>query len=166
MKTADIFPQLKALLPTSVLELSETKPDSFIKIEGTAIREIATLLRDRFGFETLSCISGTDHPTLPALSVTYHFASYQHKSIVALKAFVPRQDNVYLPSLVSLFTGADWLERETYDMLGIVFTDHPDHRRILMPEDWTGFPLRKDFETPDYYNGMPVPLSFEPGGNA
>ena len=100
--------------------------------------------------------------------MVYHFASYQHKTIVALKAYLPRQEGASIPSLVSLFIAADWLERETYDMFGIQFTEHPDHRRILMPEDWTGFPLRKDFVTPDYYNSMPVPLSFDPivGGNA
>jgi len=61
-----------------------------------------------------------------------------------------------VPSLVSLYKSADWHERETYDMYGINFTDHPDLRRILLPEDWPGYPMRKDYEFPDEYQGIPL----------
>lgn len=167
MTHTQVFDSLKALLPASVMEFvvqksdANIKTDGFIKIDGAAIVEIATLLRDRLGFETLSCISGTDHPSIPAFSVTYHFASYQHRQMIALKAFTARTETDELPSLSALFKAANWLERETYDMFGIRFSNHPDLRRILCPEDWIGFPLRKDYKAPDYYQGMPIPLSFD-----
>ena len=160
-----VFEKLHVLLPTAQLELVESKPDGLIKFDGQAIVDVALMLRDRLGFETLSCISGCDHPAISALSVTYHFASYQHRFIVALRAYLSKSvENPEVPSLCSLFKAANWLERETFDMVGIRFRDHPDMRRILLPEDWTGYPLRKDYQTPDYYNGMPVPLAFDVEG--
>lgn len=161
MNTESLYHDLKLLLPQSIVEHVATKPHSFIKIDGNAIVDIAILIRDKFGFESLNCISGTDHPKDACISVTYHFASYQKRTIIALKAFVSRDGTPSLPSITSLFKAANWLERETYDMLGVEFKSHPDHRRILMPDDWEGFPLRKDYATPDYYNGMPVPLYFD-----
>ena len=160
MNLQSVFEKLHILLPTAQLELVDSKPDGLIKFEGQALVDLATMLRDRLGFESLACISGCDHPTIPALSATYHFASYQHRTIVALRAYFPRT-NPEIPSLCGLFKAANWLERETFDMIGIHFKDHPDLRRILLPDDWSGYPLRKDYQTPDYYNGMPVPLSFD-----
>jgi len=66
------------------------------------------------------------------------------------------RENPSVISLVSLWKAADWHERETYDMYGIVYQDHPDLRRILLPEDWPGYPMRKDYEFPDEYQGIPL----------
>ena len=62
-----------------------------------------------------------------------------------------------IPSIAEIWRTADWHEREAYDLFGIKFSNHPDLKRILLPEDWEGHPLRKDYKTPEYYNGMPVP---------
>ena len=70
---------------------------------------------------------------------------------VRLKVFVPREGNPSIPSLYGLFRGADWQERETFDMYGISFEGHPHPKRLLMPEDWKGYPLRKDYVQPDFY---------------
>ena len=157
----EIHQKLQNRFPSAVLERADTKPDPYLKIDAAQIHDVVKFLRDELQFETLGSLGGIDYPKLPAYCVAYHPVSYTHKMHLCLKVFLPREDGVSVRSIADLFKAADWLERETYDMFGIHFTGHPDHRRILMPNDWEGYPLRKDFQTPDYYNGMPVPLSFE-----
>ena len=70
---------------------------------------------------------------------------------VRLKVFLARDGKLTVPSLYSLFRGADWQERETFDMYGVNFKGHPHPKRLLMPEDWKGWPLRKDYVQPDFY---------------
>ena len=70
---------------------------------------------------------------------------------VRLKVFLDRDGDLTVPSLYSLFRGADWQERETFDMYGVKFKGHPHPKRLLMPEDWKGWPLRKDYVQPDFY---------------
>ncbi len=70
---------------------------------------------------------------------------------VRLKVFLARDGDLTIPSLYGLFRGADWQERETFDMFGIQFEGHPHPKRLLMPEDWKGYPLRKDYVQPDFY---------------
>ena len=70
---------------------------------------------------------------------------------VRLKVFLSRDGDLTIPSLYPLYRGADWPERETFDMFGIGFEGHPQPKRLLMPEDWQGFPLRKDYVQPDFY---------------
>jgi NADH-quinone oxidoreductase subunit C len=76
--------------------------------------------------------------------VVYHLYSIKYKEMIRLKVTVDEKD-MSVQSLVPVWAGANWHERECYDMFGITFTGHPDHRRILMPDDWEGFPLRKDY---------------------
>lgn len=174
MNFGEVYQSLLAKFPSAILERAEPKPDPFIKVDPKSIGPILTFLRSELKFESLACISGVDYPAENQLAVVYHMASYQHKLVLALKAFLPRTGTASMPSVTSLFKSANWLERETYDMYGVQFDGHPDLRRILLPEDWVGYPLRKDYVTPDYYNGMPVPLEFSvpqtsdspPKGNA
>lgn len=157
----DIHEKLKAKFPTGILEKLDTKPDPTLKVDPKQLHAIVAYLKSDLEFQTITCVSGMDYPKLPALAVAYHFHSYTHKLIVGLKAYLPRDGKASIQSLCDLYKGANWLERETYDMFGIQFEGHPDPRRVLMPLDWEGFPLLKDFQTPDFYNGMPVPLFFE-----
>lgn len=157
----EVFQKLQTKYPAAVLEKGDTKPEPFIKVSPEAIHDLILFLRDELHFETLGDLCGVDYPALPALCVVYHPVSYTHKMSVRLKAFLPRTEAPTIASITDIFKAANWLEREAYDMFGIRFTGHPELRRILMPEDWVGYPLRKDFVTPDYYNGMPVPLYFE-----
>ncbi|MBI1248317.1 NADH-quinone oxidoreductase subunit C [bacterium] len=96
----------------------------------------------------------------PHLEVVYHLSSIQHKTTGVLKVLLPRwKDNVEgqppeLPSVSGVWTTADWHEREVYDLSGVDFRGHPNLRRILCPEDWVGFPLRKDYQMPLEYHGI------------
>ncbi|MFA6542090.1 MAG: NADH-quinone oxidoreductase subunit C, partial [Bacteroidota bacterium] len=90
------------------------------------------------------------------LGVTYHLYSMVHRHKFVLKVEVPT-DAPNIPSVESVWKTANWHEREAFDMYGIQFSGHPDLRRILLPDDWEGYPLRKDYEVPEFYNGMRVP---------
>jgi NADH-quinone oxidoreductase subunit C len=164
MTLDDIHQKLQARFPTGVLEKLDTKPDPSLKVDPKQLHDLVRFLKEELEFQTITCITGLDYPKLPAYAVLYHFHSYTHKTIVGLKAYLPREEGVTLRTITDLYKGANWLEREVYDMFGIQFEGHPDPRRVLMPLDWEGYPLRKDFQTPDFYNGMPVPLFFEDKG--
>ncbi len=158
----DVENQIKSQFPDAILERQELKPDPALKIAPEKIHAVIQFLKEKCNFETLSNVSGVDYPAVPALCVAYHPFSFKHKLTVCLKVYLPREGTPKIKSVTDLFKGANWMERETYDLFGVIFEGHPDMRRILMPNDWQGFPMRKDYETPDYYNGMPVPLYFEP----
>ena len=93
-------------------------------------------------FDHLSCITGVDF--MEHLQIIYHLYSYEKKFWVVLKVNVQEEDP-HVPTVVAVWPVANWLERETYDLVGIFFDGHPDLRRILLPESWKGYPLRKDY---------------------
>jgi NADH-quinone oxidoreductase subunit C len=107
-------------------------------------------------FDMLSCITGVDNGVESAtLEVIYHMYSIPFNHPLALKVVIPRQDPE-VESLCSVWKSANWMEREVYDMFGIRFRNHPDLRRILMPADWKGYPLRKDYQHEEYYRGVKI----------
>jgi len=107
-------------------------------------------------FDMLSCITGVDNgPDTGTMEVIYQLYSIPFNQSLALKVLVPRE-NPELESITSIWKTANWLEREVYDMFGIQFMNHPDLRRILMPADWKGFPLRKDYKHDEYYHGVKI----------
>lgn len=89
------------------------------------------------------------------LNLVYHLYSYQHRHTLVLKCAVPLEEPE-LPSCVPVWPAANWYEREAYDLFGVRFSGHPDLRRLLLPEDWPGHPMRKDWKEPPSYNGMPT----------
>lgn len=107
-------------------------------------------------FDMLSCITGVDNgPEAGTMEVIYHLYSIPFNHSVAVKVILPRE-NPEVDSVVSIWKAANWLEREVFDMFGIVFKNHPDLRRILMPADWKGYPLRKDYKHEEYYRGVKI----------
>ena len=119
--------------------------------------EIAKLLKDNpdFYFDSLQCNTGFDLGE-GLLESRYNFHSMKHLHCVEIRIRVSAE-KPNIPSVESLWRVADWFERETYDMFGINFTGHSDLRRILLPEDWEGWPLRKDYEEQETYHGIVVP---------
>jgi NADH-quinone oxidoreductase subunit C len=110
-------------------------------------------------FDYLSCITGIDNgPEKGTMEVLYHFYSIPFDHHFILRIEIRRDVNALdeIPSLTEIWKTADWHEREIYDMLGIKFSGHPDLRRILLPADWEGFPLRKDYKEQEYYHGIKV----------
>ncbi|MES2387480.1 MAG: NADH-quinone oxidoreductase subunit C, partial [Bacteroidota bacterium] len=110
----------------------------------------------------LSCITALDNGTeAGSFELIYNFYSIPFDLKLDLKIVVPRispdGDLPRIQSIASIFGTANWHEREAYDMLGIHFTGHPDLRRILLPADWQGYPLRKDYELQQDYHGLKVP---------
>lgn len=111
--------------------------------EGGKLLDVATFLQKEGRYEHLALITGIDYKT--HLECVYNFFSYTKNQPIAIKIRLPTA-GATLPSLTSLWATADWHERETYDLMGINFTGHPDLRRILLPEGWKGHPLRKDYD--------------------
>jgi NADH-quinone oxidoreductase subunit C len=107
-------------------------------------------------FDQLSCVTGIDNgPAANTMEVIYHLYSIPFNRSLALKVVLPR-DKPNVPTLSNIWKSANWMERETFDMYGIVFEEHPDLRRILMPADWDGFPLRKDYKEQETYRNVQV----------
>ena len=106
-------------------------------------------------FDLLMSITSYDLENDSIYGLAYNFYSTKLKNYLEIRIEV--NESVEIPSVVHLWRAADWHEREAYDLMGIKFKNHPDMKRILLPSDWEGHPLRKDYKTPEYYNGMPVP---------
>jgi NADH-quinone oxidoreductase subunit C len=112
-------------------------------------------------FDFLSCLTGVDYGAeIMRFGVVYHLASIPYKTQLTLKISKENSrdlnDLPAFPSITSVYRTADWHEREAYDLVGIFFEGHPDLRRILLPDDWEGFPLRKDYKTAEYYKGIKI----------
>lgn len=139
MNTAE---ELEKILPDLVTgnEMHVNKPVAIIKKEG--LLKVAEKVKE-LDFEHLSVITGVDYGD--RIEAVYNFFSYKKKQNLVLKVVLDNKDPE-VDSLTSLWKGAGWLERETYDLVGIKFTGHPDLRRILLPEGWDGHPLRKDYD--------------------
>jgi len=124
-----------------------------LKVSSDFLLPIATALY-AYGFNYLQCQGGYDDGPGKELVSFYHLVKLSDNADrpdeVRLKVFLPRE-NPSVPSVYWIWKTADWQERETYDMYGIVYEGHPNLKRILMPEDWVGYPLRKDYISPDFY---------------
>jgi NADH-quinone oxidoreductase subunit C len=119
-------------------------------------RAIAEFLRNDpdLAFDWLACITAVDYVVENKLCAVYDLRSTTHEHWFAVKVYVDRA-NPHIPSVCDLWPAADWHEREAYDLMGLIFDGHPDLRRILLPEDWVGHPLRKDYVYPREYHGIP-----------
>lgn len=175
MKKAEaIFEILKNKFPDADIQIDlETPTEPIISIPPKRVYDISLFLRDEEGllFDSLMCLSGVDDANGEkikqeddseiikggTLSVYYHLYSVSLKHKVTIKTSADRE-NPEVDSVEPVWKTADWHEREAYDMFGIIFLNHPNLQRILMPYDWdAGYPLRKDYKNPEFYKGMKVP---------
>jgi NADH-quinone oxidoreductase subunit C len=159
MEAKGIHEKLVARFGDRILSVDLEAASPFAVVATEAIADVAAFCKEDadFAFDNLMCLSGVDYPgeDPPRMEVVYHLLSYTHHHTFALKVHVARE-NPAVPTVEGVWGVANFHERECWDMFGIVFTGHSDMRRILLPDDWEGFPLRKDWEDPEYYNGMHV----------
>jgi NADH-quinone oxidoreductase subunit C len=131
--------------------------DPWFQVAPWEIERVAEHMRDdpELAFDYLECITGVDYPDQQKIAVVYHIWSYGQRHRAVVKAFLDREDPA-MPTLVNVWSVANWQERECFDLLGVLFEGHPDLRRLLLPDDWEGYPLRKDFEEKEEYHGIPT----------
>ncbi len=133
--------------------------DGNVTVDGAHLHACVKALKesDEFDMNVLQVISGVDYPE--RIEVNYMLASFTKNTEFILKVKLPKPNPDHVPSIDSicdLYASANFLERETYDMNGVTFNNHPDHRRILCPEDWEGYPLRRDYKVQKEWAGLEV----------
>jgi NADH-quinone oxidoreductase subunit C len=136
-----------------------------LHVKREKLVEVAFILRDKLKFEMCMGVNGVHYPeqTGREMHAVYPLLSMSKNQRIRLEVSVPDADS-HIPSVVEVWAGNNWHERETYDMFGIIFDNHPGLTRILMPDDWDGFPQRKDYPLggiPIEYKGATVPAPSE-----
>lgn len=173
MSGAKLLDQLKAKFGDGITGSNLQAVDPWIEIAPEKLREVSRYLRDdaNYRFDFLNCISVVDYfegdakkaakvDWKPHVEIVYHLSSITKKHQLVLKVILPRWKGDVsgelpeVPSVADIWRTADWHERECYDLGGVNFTGHPNLKRILCPDDWEGYPLRKDYVMPLEYHGI------------
>lgn len=148
MEPKEIAEIIRDRYPAEVKEIKEFRGQVSVIVKRDRVKEIMKYLHHspELYFDYLQDLCGVDHSGRkePRFEVVYHLYSIRHRHTIRIKAEVP-EDNCAIDSVTDIWAGANWHERECYDLFGIKFNGHPDLRRILLPEDWEGHPLRKDY---------------------
>ncbi|MCA9173878.1 MAG: NADH-quinone oxidoreductase subunit C [Planctomycetales bacterium] len=173
MSGVEFLARLKGKFGDGIVSADLEAIDPWIGVSPESLPSLCAYLKSEedLAFDMCNCITVVDHLITdpkkaaksteePRLDVVYHLTSIRHKHSLVVKVALPRwQDGVEgqcpsVPTVAGIWRTADWHERETYDLSGVWFEGHPDLRRILLPEDWEGYPLRKDYEMPQEYHGI------------
>lgn len=155
MEAQETYASLEKLFPGKVRDFKGDVLEPYLNVEKEHIVEICHFLRtaQSFRFEVLSDLTAIDWPKEEKIQIVYHLFSYAHKHQVILKVDLLR-DNPKIATVEEQWKVANWFEREVYDLFGVIFEGHSDLRRIMLPEDWVGFPLRKDYIEQEEYDGI------------
>ena len=146
MPTETILSKIKETLPDAVLDITEFAGEHILHVKGQDILNVLTELKD-YGFNFLADLTAIDNLTLGGFerfAVSYHLLSHKTTERATVKAYIS-EEKPSLPSVESLWKTADWQEREVFDLYGIKFEGHPNLIRIMNPDDYDGYPLRKDY---------------------
>ncbi len=155
MKPQEIAAILTNRYGAQVLESQTEAMNPWSVIDASAILDVCRYMRsdDALSMDHLELLGGVDYKD--RIEVVYILYSMKHHHRYTLKCRLPRE-NPAVHTVESVWGVANWHERETFDMLGVVFEGHSDMRRILCPDDWEGYPLRKDYQSPKIYREIPV----------
>jgi NADH-quinone oxidoreductase subunit C len=148
--TEPVARELNQAVPGSILDGKQALGELTLNIDPARIVEVCRHLKDAGKFIRLSSITAVDWlPAEPRFEVVYHLHSIERKIRIRLKCRIGG-DQPSIDSVTGVWRGANWYEREVFDLFGIEFRNHPNLKRILMPDDWEGYPLRKDFPVHGY----------------
>jgi NADH-quinone oxidoreductase subunit C len=155
----EIHARLRARFADQVLAFDESTSNPAVKLNPRVVAEVGRFLKEDtdLQFNYLMCLSGVDYGAGKPLGVVYHLQSMTLLHQIVLKVELPRE-SPSVPSVALIWRTADWHEREAYDLFGIRFEGHPDLRRIFLPDDWEGHPLRKDYVVQEFYHDIRVPF--------
>jgi NADH-quinone oxidoreductase subunit C len=145
-------PAIQALLAWNANALTDAKIDRgevTLTIAANCIREACRVVRDA-GYNAFQDMTAVDwFPSIPRFQLSYHICSHKFKEVLRLRVMVDEAE-ASVESITPVWSGANYYEREVFDLFGIRFEGHPNLRRIMMPEEWVGYPLRKDYPVEGY----------------
>ncbi|HMB14957.1 MAG TPA: NADH-quinone oxidoreductase subunit C [Pelovirga sp.] len=145
MSDLAIVEKLKAKFSPEIIDVVEFRGETTVTVKKEKIVDICTFMRDTGGYNLLCDLCSVDYlGQAPRYMVVYNLYNITTKERIRLKAPVEEQ-GAQIATVSTVWGTANWMERECWDLMGITFVGHPDPRRILMPEDWVGHPLRKDY---------------------
>jgi NADH-quinone oxidoreductase subunit C len=155
MNASEIYEQVAQQFPGKVAGFNGEAMDPYFQVDPAAIVEVCRYLRDDgdLNFKILSDLTGLDLPKENKIQVVYHLYSYTPQNQIVLKVDLSREEP-RIATVEQVWKVANWLEREVFDLFGVFFEGHSDLRRIMLPEDWIGHPLRKDFVEQEEYDGI------------
>ncbi len=163
---------IREKFPQAVIDTSDFRDEQTIVVKPEHLVAVCSYLKKNLQYTFLEAITAVDWwpERVPRYDVVYQLLSISNQCFVRVKVRVGqrREEHPALPTVTGVWLGANWYEREIYDLFGLTFTGHPDLRRILMPNDWTTYPLRKDyplngFDLPEPHWGGQVPYNTDPG---
>ncbi len=150
----DEFQLCEGQIPAPAKDEPGHAGDTYIVIPAARIKDVCELMKvmDSFDFDCLSDQTAIDRKE--SFEVVYNLFSYKHGHSIAFKVVLTHEGTPKVPTVEAVWPIANWFEREIYDLFGIVFDGHSDMRRIMMPDDWPGHPLRKDYKEAEDYHGI------------
>jgi NADH-quinone oxidoreductase subunit C len=155
MNALEVYSALEKQFPGKVSDFKGDVFEPWLLVERSSIVEVCTFLRDGPGldFHVLSDLTAIDWPKDEKIQIVYHLFSYTYNHQIILKVDLARE-HPRIATVEGVWKVANWFEREIYDLFGVIFDGHSDLRRIMLPEDWTGYPLRKDYVEQEEYDGI------------